>query len=158
MRSDPSDHQSRSGPDGVTIEQPDAGSIDAFAAAFDREPGAGLEPYVRLVPPDGAEVDSERSSQAPPATPQPGSRVPFDPEDIERREYRLLARALTNGDPGTDHLAAMTLVQLVSFCVQPASASRTSRTPEASPIRAPPAPTALIMPRGSTPVPSRSVS
>ena len=115
MRSDPSDHQSRSGPDGVTIEQPDAGSIDAFAAAFDGEPGAGLEPYVRLVPPDGAEVASERSSQDPPATPQPGSRVPFDPEDIERREYRLLARALTNGDPGTDHLAAMTLVQLVKF-------------------------------------------
>ena len=84
---------------------------DAFSAAFNGEPTSGMDPYVRLVPPAG-----ESRAQV------------FDPHDIERREYRLLARALTNDDDLTKHLAAMTLVQLVKFLrAARASVSRGSR-------------------------------
>ena len=80
----------------------------------------------------------------------------FDPWDIERREYRLLARALTNGDPSTDHLAAMTLVQLVKFLR--AAGVGVPDFPDTGriPIRVPAALTALVMSEGSTPVQSRS--
>jgi len=88
---------------------------DAFAAVFDGEAPGTIEPYVRLVPPpaDGP------TPGIPPNADQPlpsGPRGPvFDPADVEHREYRLLARALTNDDEVTEHLAAMTLVQLVKF-------------------------------------------
>jgi hypothetical protein len=87
---------------------------DPFSAAFDGEPTGGLDRYVRLVPPADDDVTGEVDGPDGVAPRSPRSTM-FDPHDIERREYRLLARALTNEDDGTDHLAAMTLVQLVKF-------------------------------------------
>ena len=54
-------------------------------------------------------------STSPPSSSGSRVRAVFDPADIERQDYRLLARALTNDDLGTDHRAQMTLVQLVKF-------------------------------------------
>ena len=87
---------------------------DAFSAAFDGGPTHGMDPYVRLVPPADEDPTREVPAQDP-ETSGAARHTMFDPHDIERREYRLLARALTNDDDSTDHLAAMTLVQLVKF-------------------------------------------
>ncbi len=85
---------------------------DAFADAFDGDSMAGIESYVRLVP----SPDEDRITDLPrPRTMPTAGGTMFDPHDIERREYRLLSRALTNGDDVTEHLGAMTLVQLVKF-------------------------------------------
>jgi hypothetical protein len=87
---------------------------DAFSAAFNGEPTSGMDPYVRLVSP-AVEDDSREARGLGGVTPGSSRAQVFDPNDIERREYRLLARALTNDDDVTDQLAAMTLVQLVKL-------------------------------------------
>ena len=90
-------------------------SSDAFAAAFDGEPGAGIEPYIRLVPPEGPESDAGDANPGVDPSREPRVPVVFDPAAIHDQEYRLLARALTNDDLDTDHRAQMALVQLVKF-------------------------------------------
>ena len=110
---------------------------DAFSAAFDGEPTGGRDPYVRLVPPAGGEATNEvhRPGRV---TPGSSSHAMFDPHDIERREYRLLARALTNEDDVTEHRAAMTLVQLVKFLraggVSVPDFPETPNTPDPGPV------------------------
>jgi len=93
----------------------ETGKASAFAVAFDGEQTDGLEPHVRLLPDASAPDKEPLAPIASTTTSGPMTRPMFDPEDIERREYRLLARALTNLDLDTDHLAPMALVQLVKF-------------------------------------------
>jgi hypothetical protein len=83
---------------------------------FDGDSPGDIEPYVRLVPPDGHEAAATGHASLTPATVAESTlRAMFHPEDIESKDYRLLAMALTNEDADTHHLAAMTLVQLVKF-------------------------------------------
>lgn len=99
---------------GSTAHATDGQTSDAFAAAFDAEPSHVAEPYVRLVPPPSEEMPVDGRSH-PGTSDIHSQRRLFDPDDIGRPEYRLLERALTNDDHVTDHLAPMTLVQLVKF-------------------------------------------
>ena len=85
------------------IAQPD--ERDGFAAAFDGAQTGDIASYVRLVPP--REGDETQGEPSPAAVPGTSRHTLFDPEDIERLEYRLLARALTervpcHGAPGGD--------------------------------------------------------
>jgi len=108
-------HSRQTGTEPIDPAAESGTKASAFAVAFDGEQTDGLEPHVRLLP-DASAADKEPEYPVA-STPDvaPMAQPMFDPEDIERREYRLLARALTNLDLDTDHLAPMALVQLVKF-------------------------------------------